>query len=168
MIYGKYGFLKGFGIGFSAHQIDSEEWVDLTIKSAKLGEAFRNMTIFPKLTKDQLFDLFLIYSVDFQRSSEKGVESENILAQVLIKAFDDYEKGMAFLNHAIDQMEEELYWDEFVSIGNELMEKGELYDTFYSRFIRDEVRDIIFTCWKAFVFRNPFFFKTNNRIYKIL
>jgi len=80
IIYGKYGLLKSFGIGFSAHQIDSEEWVDLTIKSVKLGEAFRNMTIFPKLTKDQLFDLFLIYSVDFQRSSEKGVESENVLA----------------------------------------------------------------------------------------
>ena len=142
IIYGKYGFLKDFGIGFNAHQIDPEEWVDLTIESEKLGESFRNMTTFPKLTKDQLFDLFLIYSVDFQRSSEKGVESENILAKVLINAFDDYEKGMAFLNHAIDQMEEELYWDEFVSIGNELMERGELYDTFYSRFIKDEVRDM--------------------------
>ena len=142
IIYGKYGFLKGFGIGFSAHKIHPEQWVDLAIKSVKLGEAFRSMTIFPKLTKDQLFDLFLIYSVDFQRSSEKGEESKNVLSEVLIKAFDDYEKGMAFLNHAIDQMEEELYWDEFVSTGNELMERGELYDTFYSRFIKDEVRDM--------------------------
>ena len=57
----KYGFLKNFGIGFDAHQIDPEKWVDLTIKSIKLGELFRNMTAFPKLTKDQLYDLFLIY-----------------------------------------------------------------------------------------------------------
>ena len=143
IIYGKYGFLKNFGIGFDAHQIDPEKWVDLTIKSIKLGELFRNMTAFPKLTKDQLYDLFLIYSVDLERSSEKGEKSGGVLNQVIIDAFDDEEKGMEFLNHAIDQMEEELYWDEFVSKATELRQNGKLYDTFHSRFIKDETRDII-------------------------
>ena len=143
IIYGKYGFLKNFGIGFDAHQIDPEKWVDLTIKSIKLGELFRNMTAFPKLTKDQLYDLFLIYSVDLERSSEKGEKSGGVLNQVIIDAFDDEEKGMEFLNHAIDQMEEELYWDEFVSKATELRQNGKLYDTFHSRFIKDEARDII-------------------------
>ena len=95
------------------------------------------------MTKDQLYDLFFIYSVDLERSSEKGEKSGGVLNQVIIDAFDDEEKGMEFLNHAIDQMEEELYWDEFVSKATELRQNGKLYDTFHSRFIKDETRDII-------------------------
>ena len=143
IIYGKYGFLKNFGISFDAHQIDPEKWVDLTIKSIKLGELFRNMTAFPKLTKDQLYDLFLISSVDLERSSEKGEKSFGVLNQVIIDAFDDEEKGMEFLNHVDYQMEEESYWDEFASKATELKQNGKLYDAFHARFIKDEARDII-------------------------